>query len=108
MPGFSAVTPRALSNSASVIPPSLIRRQSTSCTLNYTRFAFLKNKPVGGLGKITDFGYVAGGLGVIPTNAAYEGVAPISLDNTGANFGLPDGTTGQYNNTYQITDNFSN
>ena len=22
-------------------------------------------------------------------------------------FGLPDGTTGQYNNTYQITDNFS-
>jgi TonB dependent receptor len=34
-------------------------------------------------------------------------VAPISLNNTGVNFGLPDGTTGQYNNTYQITDNFS-
>ena len=28
--------------------------------LNYTRFAFLKNKPVGGLGKIEDFGYFRG------------------------------------------------
>src|SRR5207245_11211319 len=79
--------------------------------LNYTRFAFLKNKPVGGLGKIEDFGYIRGDaanpLGVIPTNSKYEGVAIITLANTGAEFGLPDGTTGQYNNTYQITDNFS-
>ena len=75
--------------------------------VGYTRFAFLNNKPVGGLGKVTDFGYVSGGLGVIPTNAAYEGVAPIGFDQMGTSFGLPDGTTGQYNNTYQITDNFS-
>src|SRR5439155_24199255 len=46
-------------------------------------------------------------LGVIPTYPKYEGVAIITLANTGAEFGLPDGTTGQYNNTYQITDNFS-
>ncbi len=75
--------------------------------LNYTRVALLKNKPIGGLGKVTDFGYVSGGLGIIPTNDAFEGVAPISLDSTGVAFGLPDGTTGQYNNSYQITDNFS-
>ena len=43
----------------------------------------------------------------IPVNPATEGVAPIGLDQLGLNFGLPDGTTGQYNNTYQITDNFS-
>ena len=107
MPGFSAVTDSraqqfGVSHTAIINPTTV-----NELHLNYTRFAFLKNKPVGGLGKITDFGYVAGGLGIIPTNAAYEGVAPISLDNTGASFGLPDGTTGQYNNTYQITDNFS-
>lgn len=75
--------------------------------LNYTRVALLKNKPVGGLGKITDFGYEAGGLGIIPTNASLEGVAPIGLNQTGPAFGLPDGTTGQYNNSYQVSDNFS-
>lgn len=78
--------------------------------VGYTRFAFLRNKPVGGLGKITDFGYKSieeSPLGVTPTNLAYEGVAPIGFDQMGAAFGLPDGTTGQYNNTYQVTDNFT-
>ncbi len=111
VPGFSAVTlSRAqqgqVSNTA-ILNPNTVNE----LRLNYTRFAFLKNKPVGGLGKIEQFGYVRGDstnpLGVIPTNSKYEGVAPISLDNTGTSFGLPDGTTGQYNNTYQITDNFS-
>jgi hypothetical protein len=111
VPGFPAVTvSRAqqiqLSNTA-ILNPNTVNE----VRLNYTRFAFLKNKPVGGLGKIEDFGYIRGDaanpLGVIPTNSNYEGVAPISLDNTGPSFGLPDGTTGQYNNTYQITDNFS-
>ena len=111
VPGFSAVTlSRAqqfqVGNTA-IFNPNTVNE----VRLNYTRFAFLKNKPVGGLGKIEDFGYIRGDaanpLGVIPTNSKYEGVAPISLDNTGTSFGLPDGTTGQYNNTYQITDNFS-
>ena len=108
MPGFSAVTvSRAqqfgISHTAIINPTTV-----NELHLNYTRFAFLKNKPVGGLGKITDFGYVArAGWGSFQPMPKYEGVAPISLDNTGASFGLPDGTTGQYNNTYQITDNFS-
>jgi Carboxypeptidase regulatory-like domain len=107
VPGFSVVTPSraqqiGVSNTAIINPTTV-----NEFHLSYTRFAFLKNNPVGGLGNITDFGYVAGGLGVIPSNPALEGVAPISLNNTGVNFGLPDGTTGQYNNTYQITDNFS-
>ncbi|MGE5733622.1 MAG: TonB-dependent receptor, partial [Acidobacteriota bacterium] len=111
LPGFSAVTlSRAqqaqLSNTA-ILNPNTVNE----VRFNYTRFAFLKNKPVGGLGKIEDFGYVRGDsanpLGVIPTNSAYEGVAPISFGQMGANFGLPDGTTGQYNNTFQVIDNFS-
>ena len=111
VPGFSAVTlSRAqqyqVSNTA-ILNPNTVNE----VRLNYTRFAFLKNKPVGGLGKIEDFGYfradAAHPLGVLPTNSKYEGVAIITLANTGVEFGLPDGTTGQYNNTYQITDNFS-
>jgi len=107
VPGFSAVTDSrgqliSVSNTA-VINPSTVNELH----LNYTRFAFLKNKPVGGLGPITDFGYVQGGLGINPVNPDTEGVAPITFGQLGLAFGLPDGTTGQYNNTYQITDNFS-
>lgn len=111
LPGFSAVTlSRAqqvqLSNITMFNPNTV-----NEVRLNYTRFAFLKNKPVGGLGPIEDFGYFRGDathpLGVIPTNSKYEGVAPISFGQMGSSFGLPDGTTGQYNDTYQITDNFS-
>ncbi|MBV9301169.1 MAG: TonB-dependent receptor [Acidobacteriaceae bacterium] len=107
VPGFSAVTPSRAQqvsiNQTSILSPTAVNEVH----LSYTRLALLKNKPVGGLGKITDFGFVEGGLGVIPSNPAYEGVAPVALNQTGVNFGLPDGTTGQYNNTYQISDNFS-
>lgn len=106
-PGFSATT---LSRAQQIqVGDTLIINPNTvnELRLNYTRFAFLKNKPVGGLGKITDFGYVEGGLGVIPVNPQYEGVATTTLSSTGVRFGLPDGITGQYNNTYQISDNFS-
>jgi Carboxypeptidase regulatory-like domain/TonB dependent receptor len=107
VPGFSAITDSrgqlfGVSHTA-VINPTTVNELH----LNYTRFAFLKDKPVGGLGPITDFGYVQGGLGINPVNPATEGVAPISFGQLGLTFGLPDGTTGQYNNTYQITDNFS-
>ena len=106
-PGFSATT---LSRAQQIQLSNTALLNTTTVNevrINYTRFAFLKNKPVGGLGKITDFGYVEGGLGVIPTNPKYEGVATTTLSSTGVSFGLPDGITGQYNNTYQITDNFS-
>ena len=106
-PGFSAAT---LSRAQQIQLSNTALLNTTTVNevrFNYTRFAFLKNKPVGGLGKITDFGYVEGGLGVIPTNPKYEGVATTTLSSTGVRFGLPDGVTGQYNNTYQITDNFS-
>lgn len=106
-PGFSATT---LSRAQQIQLSNTALLNTTTVNevrINYTRFAFLKNKPVSGLGKITDFGYVEGGLGVIPTNPKYEGVATTTLSSTGVRFGLPDGITGQYNNTYQITDNFS-
>jgi hypothetical protein len=110
-PGFSTVSlSRAqqgqISNTVLLNPNTV-----NEFRMNYTRMGLLRNKPVGGLGKIADFGYVVGDsnnpLGVFPTVTKYEGVAPISFGQMGSYFGLPDGTTGQYNNTYQITDNFS-
>jgi hypothetical protein len=110
-PGFSTVTlSRAqqvqLSNTA-LLNPSTVNE----VRLNYTRIGLLRNKPVGGLGKIEDFGYFRADathpLGVAPTNSKYEGVASVTFGQMNTQFGLPDGTTGQYNNTYQITDNFS-
>ena len=107
VPGFPVVTPsRAqqiqLSNTA--LPNASTVNE---VRLNYTRFAFLKNEPTGGLGDITNFGFVKGGLGLFPSNPKYEGVGTFTFGNTGFEFGLPDGVTGQYNNSYQITDNFT-
>jgi Carboxypeptidase regulatory-like domain len=107
VPGFSAITD-SRGQFFGVSHTDIISASTVNeLHLNYTRFAFLKNKPVGGLGKITDFGYVQGGLGINPVNPDTEGVAPITFGQLGLAFGLPDGTTGQYNNTYQIADNFS-
>jgi len=107
LPGFAVDTPSRAQqigvNYTTIFNASTVNEFHVS----YTRFAFLKNKPVEGLGDITSFGFVKGGLGVIPSNPKYEGVASIGLNNTGASFGMPDGITGQYNNTYQITDNFT-
>src|SRR5215471_2402736 len=107
VPGFPVVTPSRAQqisiNYTSIINPVTVNEFH----LSYTRFAFVKNQPQGGLGKNTDFGFVEGGLGVIPSNPKYNGMASIGLNNTGVQFGLPDGITGQYNNTYQVSDNFT-
>ena len=107
LPGFAVDTP-SRAQQVGVNYTTIVNATTVNeFHLSYTRFAFLKNRPVEGLGDITNFGFVKGGLGVIPSNPKYEGVASIGLNNTGAGFGMPDGITGQYNNTYQITDNFT-
>jgi Carboxypeptidase regulatory-like domain len=107
VPGFPAMTPSraqqfTMSNTHTFSPTAV-----NEARFNYTRSALINNVPVGGLGSITNFGYTEGGLGIIPSSTLFEGVAPIGLNNTGTSFGLPDGTTGQFNNTYQVADNFS-
>lgn len=107
VPGFAVVTPSRAQQVAVNYTRILNPETVNELHLSYTRFAFIKNEPQEGLGDITNYGFVKGGLGVIPSNPKYEGVASIGLNNTGTMFGLPDGVTGQYNNTYQITDNFT-
>ena len=42
-----------------------------------------RNLPLGGLGNVASFGFVEGGLGLIPTYPPNEGLPDIELENTG-------------------------
>lgn len=78
-------------------------------TLNYTRFAFHGGAPEGeGLGNPSDFGFVSGGLGIIPTAPQYAGVPWVSLTGAySASFGVSSGIGIQADNTFQIADSFT-
>jgi hypothetical protein len=107
VPGFPAVTPtRAQQVTASDIK-TFGGNMVNEARLNYTRMATFITKPTGGLGKVSSFGFVEGGLGIIPSDPQYEGVPDIYLELLGLSPGLPSLFTGQYNNTAQVADNFS-
>jgi len=80
--------------------------------VGFFRFANLFSKPKGGVGPtLASLGFVTpstsgpfnGGIGPIDTTV--EGVPSVHFNNFA--FGLPDITPAQYNNTYQVLDNFS-
>ncbi len=108
-PGFNAITPgRAqllnLSDTKSFGSASV-----NQFHFSYMRDANIFNEPSGGLGpSMTSLGFngtfnAQGGIGsVVPADAG----VPLMQFNS-YNFGLPDGSTGQYNNTYQFLDNFA-
>ncbi len=75
--------------------------------LNFTRTAMNLNKPGGGLGKISSFGFADQGLGIIPVSSAYEGLPVMFLDSLGVGVGVPDSVPRQFNNTWHVTENFS-
>ena len=108
VPGFPAGTPQRgqqanVSNTLNFGPTAV-----NEARFNYTRLALTLNKPTAGLGPVGDFGYQSGGSGIISSDPSLEGVPPIGLFGaTGLSFGLPDGTTGQFNNSFQGLDNFT-
>ena len=77
--------------------------------LNYTRMGLHLDEPKGGIGDITSFGFVKGGLGIVPVDPGppYEGMPLTCLNLLGDCMGLPSLSTGQFNNTIQAVDNFS-
>ncbi len=107
VPGFPASTPsRAqqanLSNTHTFSPTAV-----NEVRLNYTRSALIARQPTQGLGSITSFGFTQGGLGINPVSPQLEGFPWLNLGLLGVTIGIPDGTTGQFNNTYQAADNLS-
>jgi hypothetical protein len=75
--------------------------------INYTRMSNLAGKPSEGLGTpLTALGFATGAnLGIVPLLPQYEGPPSISLVNY--SFGVNAYFQAQFNNTYQLTDNFS-
>jgi hypothetical protein len=107
VPGFAQITPsraqQANLNNTYTVSPTAVNE----LRFNYTRYATNLGEPAGGLGKISSFGFVEGGLGIIPSNPTIEGVPQVFLNQLGIVFGTPSLTTGQFNNTFQVGDNFS-
>jgi Carboxypeptidase regulatory-like domain len=87
-------------------------------TVNDVRLVYLRNRyfggiPIGGTNvPLTSLGFPApaspGGVfngGIAPINASLEGVPSFMFNNY--EFGLPQDALRQYNNTYQVIDNFT-
>lgn len=106
IPGFSATTP----SRAQQINMSNTRTFSSSSVnefrVNFVRVAYPGTTPTGGLGKVSSFGFLESGLGLLPQNPLVEGVPHISLNQLGESFGaaLPSGLT---QNAWSFQDNFS-
>lgn len=107
VPGFPASTPQQAMQTVLSNTRTFGSRNVNEVHAAFFRTAMTQREPQGGLGDLSSLGFVTGGLGIIPVVPDLQGVPLTTLDNTGVSFGLPDGTTGQFNNTYQVSDNFS-
>jgi hypothetical protein len=74
--------------------------------ISYHRIAFPGPIPSQGLGKVSQFGFTEGGLGLIPSRPSIEGVPNVILNNLGLTMGAAI-TDGAYQNNYQAQDGFS-
>ncbi|HET7213359.1 MAG TPA: carboxypeptidase regulatory-like domain-containing protein, partial [Terriglobia bacterium] len=108
VPGFPASTPQQAMETVLSNTRTFGSANVNEAHAAFFRTAMTQRQPQGGLvSDLSSLGFVTGGLGIIPVVPSLQGVPLTTLDNAGVSFGLPDGTTGQFNNTYQLTDNFS-
>lgn len=76
--------------------------------VHYMRFATFTGEPVGGVGPtLSSLGFVTGAntLGIVPIAPQYEGVPDLTFNNF--SLGVNAYPLAQYNNTYQLLDNYS-
>jgi len=107
VPGFPAITPSRAQQFNLSNTRNFGGAMVNEARINYTRDALIYDAPDGGFAKLSSLGFTTGGLGINPSVPAWEGPPAITLNSMGTSWGLPYGSTGQYNNTFQITDNFS-
>ena len=108
LPGFNVLNV----GRAQMVNLSDIKTQSATAVnelrLHYMRFASFSGEPEGGVGpSLSSLGFVTGAntLGIVPIAPQYEGVPNISFNNF--SFGVNAYPLAQYNNTYQLLDNYS-
>jgi hypothetical protein len=107
-PGFTATTLGRAQMGNIGITKSLGPTAVNEFRLHYMRMVNLGGFPSGGLGvSLSSLGFVTGAdtLGLVVQNKQFEGVPGIGFNNF--SLGTPAYFGGQYNNTYQILDNFS-
>ena len=108
LPGFGVLN----FGRAQMINLSDITTQSPTAVnefrLHYMRFANYAGEPVGGVGpSLSSLGFVTGTstLGIVPLAPQFDGVPNITFNNFA--FGVNAYPLAQYNNTYQVLDNYS-
>lgn len=106
MPGFPKLSPTRAQQILIGDSKSFGSSAVNEFRLNYTRNALDLGVPAGGSGPPSSYGFVAGGLGLIPQITTLEGVPGISLNSTGASFANYS-LVSSYNNSYQLADSFS-
>jgi len=74
--------------------------------ISYHRIAYPGPIPSQGLGKVNQWGFTEGGLGLIPARPSIEGVPPVILNQLGLTMGSAI-TDGSYQNNYMAQDAFS-
>lgn len=74
--------------------------------LNFTRSANQDSHAKGGLGSVDTFGFVSGGLGIIPDDPKNAGLPGLAFSQLGFSFGAAT-PLNEFNNVYQVSDNLS-
>jgi hypothetical protein len=77
-------------------------------TLNFARFSYANAASGLGFGNVSQWGFVSGGLGIIPSNPTYAGLPEMALTGAySASFGVDPGMSWQSDNTFEIADNLA-
>ncbi len=108
VPGFSTVTPgqAQMANIADTenFGPAIVNE----FRIHFVRTSTFAGKPQGGVGtSLASLGYAIGPgtLGIVPLDPEMQGVPQTNFNNFST--GVTAFSQGQYNNTYQLMDNFS-
>ena len=74
--------------------------------VSWNRVNLPGNTPIGGSGSVDSFGFVKGGLGIVPAIPAVEGVPNVTLNQLGVSFGSPF-PFATFSNGVEVRDDFS-
>ena len=106
IPGFASAddsrSQEATVSNTQILSPSA----SNEAHFGYVRFAFKTTDPIGGLGKLSSFGFQEGGLGIIPQLPSAEGVPVINLNQLGMVFQSALASR-YYQDIYSLSDGLS-
>jgi hypothetical protein len=109
VPGFPSVTPTRAQMMVMSNTKTFGGAQVNEFRLSFFRTSTHTDEPEGSFAKLSDLGFVTGNntLGINPSGPTGfpQTVPPIYFNNF--SIGVPTLTTGQPNNTYQISDSFS-